>query len=220
MTAPSGRRRGRFVPLVLLALLLAAATTLAVAAPAAAHTGLEQSTPREGARLTAFPATARLRFADDVVPDATVLRLTGPGGSVPLGRVSSRGAVVVVGLPRTARPGAYRLDWRVVSVDGHPVEGSIHVRLLAAPVRSAAAAPTVAPAAGPSVGSATPTGAATVAPTGDASVALAAVETSAGRDASGATGSVPAWAWFALALGGAVLAPRLLRRRPAAEVRP
>jgi copper resistance protein C len=39
------------------------------------------------------------------------------------GRPSVSGNQLVIGLPRLA-PGSYRVNWHVISVDGHKTEGS------------------------------------------------------------------------------------------------
>jgi methionine-rich copper-binding protein CopC len=99
-------------------------TALVLAGPAAAHDELVNATPRAGTSVGRLPAQVRLAFDQPVLAELSVVRVTGPGG-----RVLSSGPATVAGTivtQRTAGPapaGAYRLAFRVVSADGHPVSG-------------------------------------------------------------------------------------------------
>jgi methionine-rich copper-binding protein CopC len=97
---------------------------------AAAHSELRGSTPAEGARLTAPPAEFVLRFNEAV--QVTALRLLdATGTALPLQRPSDPAprreerAAPTAPLP----PGAWRLEWRAISADGHPIRGTLRFTL-------------------------------------------------------------------------------------------
>ncbi|WP_369130873.1 copper resistance CopC family protein [Modestobacter roseus] len=122
---PSGRRRagapwGRPVLLGLL-------TVLALgmgASPALAHDGLTGSTPAASAALTAVPSEVQLEFSGAPQQLGTRVVVTGPGGTVSTGEPEIRGTTVVQALSADLPAGAYRVQWRATSSDGHPIEGN------------------------------------------------------------------------------------------------
>ena len=109
------------------ALLLAACTSLALTAgPAAAHTGIVDSSPADGASVQQAPEQVRLRFVQPVDPELVALVVTGPDGRErSAGPPSVTGAEVVQPLIPAAGGGTYRVAYRVVSTDGHPVQGQV-----------------------------------------------------------------------------------------------
>lgn len=136
---------------VLAVAALAAALTTAAAAPATAHTELERSDPLQGARLSQPPAAAVLSFSGDVRSGAVRTRLVDPdGATTPTARVDGPDVVVPV---RDAGPGAYRVEYRVVSGDGHAISGTLGFEVyVPQPVSPTATASTArsTPAATPS----------------------------------------------------------------------
>ncbi len=143
-------------PARLLALALASgagAASLALGAgPAAAHARLERTDPADGASLGAGPGVVRLVF-DEAVQDAlATVVVTGPGGDV----VAGAPEIVdgTVDQPVAAEEaGDYRVAYRVVSADGHPVSGELSFTVTAAP---AAPGGSSAPSAGSGTTSAPP----------------------------------------------------------------
>lgn len=120
------------------ALAVLVAVTAFVLAPldsARAHSGLADSDPKDGARLAAPPAEITLVFSEAVRPEFTAVRLSvGSRAAVPLqSRVD--GAQVRATVPKGSEStdGAWRVAYRVVSADGHPVGGSVGFTV-AAPV--------------------------------------------------------------------------------------
>jgi copper transport protein len=111
--------------------LLAAATLVAAivllgAAPASAHAVLEASTPGDGAQLDTPPDTVRLEFNEQVSAALGGLRVyAADGGRVDEGETRSDGTVVEVDLRDDLPDGAYVATYRVVSADGHPVQGGL-----------------------------------------------------------------------------------------------
>jgi methionine-rich copper-binding protein CopC len=112
-----------------LALTLAAAT--GTARPALAHAELRASEPGEGAVLSAPPGRISLSFTEPT--QVTSLRLLDEAGRErPLRREGSRTAVTAearAGVPDPLPPGAYRVEYRGLSVDGHMGGGTVRFRI-------------------------------------------------------------------------------------------
>jgi copper transport protein len=105
---------------------LAAVLVLVLAAPASAHAVLEASTPGDGAQLDAAPESVRLEFNESVSADLGGLRVyESSGDRVDRGAVRVDGGVVEVDLREGLGDGAYVATYRVVSADGHPVQGGL-----------------------------------------------------------------------------------------------
>ena len=115
-----------------LALTLVAAT--GTARPAHAHAELRASEPGEGAVLSAPPGRISLSFAEPT--QVTSLRLLDEAGRErPLRREGSRTAATAearAGVPDPLPPGAYRVEYRGLSVDGHMGGGNVRFRIEAA----------------------------------------------------------------------------------------
>ncbi len=229
--AHAGRRAA-----ALLAVLLAALGVSLLAAPAAsAHTELESSDPADGSVVQVVPTAVSLTFSESLVDLEPVLIVTGPDGQPQQsGAVRLEGAVLGVDLAPLTVPGAYTVAYRVVSADGHPVEGQVAFALDAAalaPVAAAAtsapaappptAAPTVASESGPPSATGTPSPAASAAASSSGSAAAPApAPTTATVAATSAESSGPSgWLWVAviaavalLSVGGVVIARRRARQ--------
>jgi copper transport protein len=111
----------------LAALLLGLVLGLAgPAMPAQAHATFVGSDPAEGAILPTAPERVVLSFSEPVrlIPDR--IQVVGPGGDpVDAGEPSLDGSDVVVPLGGAADTGTYLVSFRVVSLDSHPVAGSV-----------------------------------------------------------------------------------------------
>lgn len=104
--------------------LAAVALVLVTSTPAHAHAQLVDSDPADGAALTEPPGTVTLTFSEELDAPSTDFAVTTDDGiAVPVtSRVSGPVAELTVALPE---PGRYTVSYRLVSVDGHPVEGTI-----------------------------------------------------------------------------------------------
>jgi copper resistance protein C len=135
--------------------LLATVALLVGAAPAGAHAELESSDPKDGATLAAAPAAITLTFGEQILSEGNAMTLTdvASGTRLDLGPVRVDGDTVSVSWPTSSPAGDFRAAYRVVSADGHPIDGTITftVRQAVGEVEaSAAAAPSASTSAGPS----------------------------------------------------------------------
>ena len=146
-------------------LLPAAGSVIWGAQPALAHTSLISSTPAYDAVVERPAAAVTLVFDRPVSPRQARLVVTGPGG-VDVGAGPARTDGPTVSLPVRAWPtsGGFRLSYRVLAEDGHPLTGQLPFRVapdavggspLLAP--SASVPPTPTPA-GPAPAAAPPAG--------------------------------------------------------------
>lgn len=111
-------------------LALAAAGALA-AAPAAAHSLLVAATPAAAARLSSAPTELVLRFNSRIEKRLSRLRLLDERGEARALTPSADGAPdeLRAPLPPLAA-GTWRVQWQVLSVDGHLVSGGYAFEVL------------------------------------------------------------------------------------------
>ncbi len=144
MTSTETPRR-RTLPAILAAGLLAAAALLVPALPAAAHDELVSTDPAAGATLQSLPAQITFSYSADILTDAgaTVIEVTdSSGASLANGAPTVSGAEVTQALAGPAS-GTVTVKWRVVSSDGHPIDGDFAFTVpAAAPTTTATATPT------------------------------------------------------------------------------
>jgi methionine-rich copper-binding protein CopC len=116
-------RRARWAAL-LGAVLLATAPLLA-GAPVQAHTELISASPAQGDVVESLPGSVELTFSEAVGSTAYVV-VNGPDGqAVSDGDPQVVDGVVTQRTVGTGAAGAYTVDYRVVSADGHPVSGQV-----------------------------------------------------------------------------------------------
>jgi copper transport protein len=108
----------------LLALVLVA--MVAMAGPASAHAQLERTDPADGTVLQDAPTEVRLTFSEGVgVADDGIRVVNGKGDRVDDGNAHGDGdGVVAVDVDDDLARGTYVVSWRVVSEDGHPIQGA------------------------------------------------------------------------------------------------
>lgn len=135
--------------------LLALAAVLVVllpAAPAWAHAQLVSADPAKDATLSKAPASVTLTFSERLNPDFTTIVVSDAGRRrIPAATPAVDGGVGSVALGGRLGNGAYTVAYRVVSADGHTVQGSYPFTVAdpALPAAETAAAP---PAAAPPAG--------------------------------------------------------------------
>ena len=96
-------------------------------APALAHARLLETDPADGARLSEPPKQVQLRFNEPIEAEFTPVKVLDQQGN----RVDRDDAqvdsedrrTVTAGLNESAK-GTYTVQWRVISADTHPVNGS------------------------------------------------------------------------------------------------
>lgn len=141
-------------------------TSVIGASPASAHATLVSITPSAGAVLTKAPSTVVVEFNEPVSTSfATVLVTTSAGVSVVRGKPTVLGGKVTQALNPDLASGGYRIAYKVVSDDGHPVTGQSRFTLrLASGARPSTPAPTASSASSgvpsPSASAAAPSAAA------------------------------------------------------------
>ena len=97
-----------------------------VAPLAQAHSEWVSSDPADGAVLDAPPKTVSFTFNEVLMPDFVRFIGTDPAGQTGDLPVSSvEGSVATIEWPTTAPAGEWTVSYRVVSQDGHPIEGGI-----------------------------------------------------------------------------------------------
>jgi methionine-rich copper-binding protein CopC len=114
----------RPLPLAAAALIAILVAGLA-ATPAAAHASLISSSPPDGATVATAPTKVELVFSEDVGA-LSIIAVTGPDGvQVVDGPTQIRNASAVQPLKTLTVVGLYKIAYRVVSADGHPVSGRL-----------------------------------------------------------------------------------------------
>jgi methionine-rich copper-binding protein CopC len=193
---------------VLAGIMLAGALALGWQAPALAHDKLDSSSPKDGAALDAAPSEIVLTYSDAVQTSFANVVVSGPGGTnIAEGKPQVVGNKVTQPVKSEAPNGTYTVSWRVVSSDGHPIDGTFTYAIklvVPTPTESEAPTPTAEPTSGSSAGPSTP------------------ASTPAGTsDQSQADGGGTAWPWVVGALilivviVGGVLLGRRGRQRSA-----
>lgn len=110
----------------LFAALLAA--LLLLGAPAQAHDTLLESDPADGATLETSPEAITLTYSADILDVSPLVRITDEDGEQ-LAEItpSIDGPVATATLEEPLPAGESTIQWRVVSGDGHPIEGTFTV---------------------------------------------------------------------------------------------
>lgn len=101
-------------------------SALVAASPALAHSFLIEATPSSKDHVASAPKTIKLRFGGAVEPKYSKLTIEGADG-----KVLGEGSIGTPDKPRELSmdgpelaPGKYVVRYRVLSVDGHVVEGN------------------------------------------------------------------------------------------------
>ena len=107
--------------------ILAVVAILFGMSPAGAHAELESSDPQDGASLSSAPAAISFVFGEEILPEGNAVTLTDVAADARLevGPVEVEGDTVSVAWPNASPAGEFRAAYRVVSADGHPIDGTI-----------------------------------------------------------------------------------------------
>lgn len=128
-----------------LALGLTAAVTTLTASPASAHDRMLSSDPADGAQLATAPTAIMLTFNTEPLPvEPQVVVSDSAGTVVTQGAPTIEGSTATLALdPAVALGGdTYTVAWRVVSSDGHPIEGTFAFAVAAQPEAPVSEEPT------------------------------------------------------------------------------
>jgi copper resistance protein C len=183
----------RFPLAALAALLAAALLVFGTAAPALAHDALKSSSPAKGAEVESLDEV-RLEFTAKVRMPFVIVR--GPGDvQLQAGKPEVDGAVVTQAVKEPLRDGKYTIAYRVVSSDGHPVEGEIPFSV------KGVKTPSPSPEASESAAAAPPSSAAPASPDGSsASAGQTSLEAGQASAEQGVTFPV----WLIIVIGALV----------------
>ncbi|HEX5542090.1 MAG TPA: copper resistance protein CopC [Micromonospora sp.] len=130
------------------ALAIAMIVALLPSAPASAHNELRTTAPAKDAVLQTPPDEVVLEFVERLDPKFTTIVVTDENKkSVPTSDPQISGPRGVVTFDQPLDAGTYTVAYRVVSLDGHPVQGSYSFTVTAASTPSAE--PTSEPSAEP-----------------------------------------------------------------------
>ncbi len=105
-------------------LMSAAVVVVAAATPAFAHASLVRANPAKDATVAplrsvqlVFSAHIETRFSTVQVVSASGQKVAGESA------VGSDNRTLTATLARPLAPGAYRVEWRIISADGHRMQG-------------------------------------------------------------------------------------------------
>lgn len=109
----------------LAATVVASLVALSAGGPAAAHNALVEATPKRNAVLKEAPAGITLRFLQTVGDRSLSIDVVGSEKQkVATGEPRADGKLATVAFTDPLPNGEYTVTYRVVSRDGHPVQGS------------------------------------------------------------------------------------------------
>jgi len=178
-------------PRSILVALLSGLLVVFLAPAALAHDRLVASTPDEGATVTSLDEielefSARVRMPVVALRDADDTQLS-------LGKPKAEGKFVRVEVPEPLEAGKYVIAWRVVSSDGHPIQGEIPFTAKGEPT------PTPEAEEEPAEETAAPSEEPSEAATSAAPVEEA-TETPDAAPVSAESDGLPGWIWIAVAV--------------------
>jgi methionine-rich copper-binding protein CopC len=113
----------RLLTATLAAAVLAAGVLAIGASSAWAHNVLKSTSPEDKATVAHTPSNVVLTFDEPAIAIGTKLVVTGPTGPVQVGAPQLVDNTVTQNLQPGAPAGAYTVEWRITSADGHPISG-------------------------------------------------------------------------------------------------
>jgi hypothetical protein len=170
---------------LLLPIVLAGLAVFGFATPALAHNVLVGSNPASGSSVATGPSQVRLDFNAPVQFGANYLTVIGPDGNhwEKTDNATVNGDSVATAVAPLGPAGVYKIGYRIISADGHPVSGEVSFTLSTA-------------------GTGTPPAQSASASGGGAAPAAGSGGTSASAATSTSSAGVPVWVWV---LGAVIL---------------
>lgn len=174
----------------LVLLILTAWVGLGLAVPpASAHSRLLSSSPADGTTVPSSPGEIVLTFNEDINPQFVTVRVSdGEGGDVVGAEATVAGPKVTLPVAQPIAAGSYKITYRVVSADSHPISGSTAFTIAGDPLASPSPA---ASSSTPAPSSSTTTG-----PTATPDASSAPSAATAAGDQPGASGGTPIGVWL------------------------
>ena len=111
----------------LIASLLLGWVLLVSATPASAHAQLVSANPKSKSTVYVLPVQVKLMFSDDLIDleGGNQIQVTDPKGKrVDNGETVLLGNQLNAGLKKSTLLGKYKVTYRVLSEDGHPISAS------------------------------------------------------------------------------------------------
>ncbi len=107
--------------------LMAALAGVLLAGPAQAHSDLRSSDPDDGATLTTAPAAVSFTFNEPLLAEGNAITVTevATGQRLAVGATEVDVQTATASWPESSPAGEFRAAYRVVSADGHPIDGTI-----------------------------------------------------------------------------------------------
>lgn len=117
------RRKG--IRRLLAGLVVSAAVAFVSAPTALAHDSVEGTTPADGSTVATVPDKVQLTFNEPPIRIGSEIKITdSSGANWAVGGVDILDKAVTQSLRPGAPAGRYTVQWRVVSADSHPIEGT------------------------------------------------------------------------------------------------
>ncbi|MFC7326529.1 copper resistance CopC family protein [Marinactinospora rubrisoli] len=136
------RKRHRLWAGLLAALFTALLLGLGTAPAAHAHNVLISSSPEDGSTPAQAPDEIRLTFNTTVGSGGNGITVTGPDGQkYEEGEVRVDAEQASIALRAPEQAGQYQVNYRIISADGHPIDGEIAYTLTPDALPSAAPSP-------------------------------------------------------------------------------
>lgn len=132
MSYGTGRPSGavRVIAGAVVGVIVSGAILVGSAVPADAHTALESSSPQDGGTIDVAPSEIVMEFSEPVLTVGSLVVVLGPSGAdYQAGAAQLAGDKLTQPLKPLDAPGEYRVGFRVVADDGHPLTGEIHFTL-------------------------------------------------------------------------------------------
>jgi hypothetical protein len=115
---------------VIVSVIVSTVFIVASAAPAAAHVYLKASSPKDGGEIGVAPSRLAMEFTGPIVDFGHRVVVRGPDGrDYQAGAPRTGGTTLTQPLKPLGPPGEYRVTFRVVADDGHPLVSGIRFTL-------------------------------------------------------------------------------------------
>ena len=94
----------------------------------ASHSNVVLTNPKAGATIASVPKQMVFKFSDGIIDRGTTFTFTDRTKMYyPPLKFRSKGTTVRVSLPKSPAPGPITVFYRVLSADGHPVQGKVEM---------------------------------------------------------------------------------------------